>query len=78
MTSEKGYFRSALINLGQARNQVYALQVFLEHGDDIRLENNDLAKLTQKMAESYTNTKEMYGYTMEWLTKALENRLTNL
>lgn len=76
MTSEKGYFRSALINLGQARNQVYALQVFLEHGDDIRLENNDLAKLTQKMAESYANTKEMYGYTMEWLTKALENRLT--
>lgn len=76
MTGEKGYFRTALLNLGHPQNLVYGLQVFLEHEDGIRLEHNDLAKLTHKMAESYKDANELYEYTIAWLIKALENRRT--
>lgn len=76
MTGEKAYFRTALLMLRKPKNQVYALEVFLEHEDALRLEKNDLENLTRSMAESYVVAKELYGYTIKWLIKALENRRT--
>ena len=76
MTGERGYFRTALLNLVHPQNQVYALQVFLEHEDGTRLEHNDLVKLTHKMAECYKDANELYEYTIAWLIKALEYRRT--
>ncbi|WP_422351144.1 NACHT domain-containing protein [Flagellimonas sp.] len=75
-TGEKRYFIMALLNLRKPKNQVYALQVFLEHKDALRWEQKDLTNLIDSMAQNYTTENKLYEYIMRWLISALENRQT--